>query len=164
MWSLDLNLIYTLPFSDINWQDWGCWGVESGKFGLYFAFISETAKEIETNYPGTFYSSAECDFFQHLTYLMSLVNLWKDLYASSCSRSHLIIWSWSCGALAWLDARCPLKLLYHSPSSGRQDSENMTKGSWVEIRTVRSLKQLPPWAKETWLGEMMLLYYQILVG
>lgn len=45
MWSLDLNLIYTLPFFDINWQDWGCWGLESGKFGLYFAFISETAKE-----------------------------------------------------------------------------------------------------------------------
>jgi len=42
-----------------------------------------------------------------------------------------------CHGLAWLDARCPPKPLYHSPSSAGQGRENMTKGLWVEIRTGR---------------------------
>jgi len=39
----------------------------------------------------------------------------------------------------WLDARCPPKPFYHSPSSAGQGRENIMKGSWVEIRTGRSL-------------------------
>jgi len=37
----------------------------------------------------------------------------------------------------WLDARCPPKLIYHSPPSAAQGRENTMKGSWVEIRTRR---------------------------
>jgi len=44
-----------------------------------------------------------------------------------------------CGGLAWLDARCPPKPLYHSPSSAGQERKNTVKGSWVKIRTRRSL-------------------------
>jgi len=39
--------------------------------------------------------------------------------------------------LAWINARCPPKLLYHSPSSARQGRGNMMKGSKVEIRIGR---------------------------
>jgi len=44
----------------------------------------------------------------------------------------------NCHGLAWLDTRCPSNLLYHSPSSAGQGRENMTKVSWVEIRTGRN--------------------------
>jgi len=37
----------------------------------------------------------------------------------------------------WLDSRCPPKPLYHSPSSAGQGRENITKDSWVKIRTGR---------------------------
>jgi len=43
----------------------------------------------------------------------------------------------ACFGLAWINARCPPKLLYHSPSSTGQGRGNMMKGSRVEIRTGR---------------------------
>jgi len=39
--------------------------------------------------------------------------------------------------LAWINAKCPPKPLYHSPSSTGQGRGNMVKGSRVEIRTGR---------------------------
>jgi len=42
-----------------------------------------------------------------------------------------------CFGLAWTNARCPTKPLYHSPSSTGQGRGNMMKGSRVEIRTGR---------------------------
>jgi len=39
--------------------------------------------------------------------------------------------------MAWINARCPPKPLYHSPSSTGQRRGNMMKGSWIEIRTGR---------------------------
>jgi len=33
-----------------------------------------------------------------------------------------------CGGLAWLDARCPPKLLYKSPYSTGQGRKNMAEG------------------------------------
>ena len=42
-----------------------------------------------------------------------------------------------CHALAWLETRCPPKLLYHSPSSPAEGRENTTKGSWAEGGTGR---------------------------
>jgi len=42
-----------------------------------------------------------------------------------------------CFGLAWINARCPSKPLYHSPSSTGQRRGNMMKGSRVETRTGR---------------------------
>jgi len=42
-----------------------------------------------------------------------------------------------CFGLVWINARCPPKLLYHSPSSAGQGRGNKMKGSRVEIRTGR---------------------------
>ena len=42
-----------------------------------------------------------------------------------------------CFGLAWINARCPPKLLCHSPSSAGQGRGNMMKGSRVETRTGR---------------------------
>jgi len=42
-----------------------------------------------------------------------------------------------CFGLAWINAKCPPKPLYHSPSSAGQGKGNMIKGSWVETRTGR---------------------------
>jgi len=39
--------------------------------------------------------------------------------------------------LSWINAGCPPKMLYHSPSSAGQGRGNMMKGSKVEIRTWR---------------------------
>jgi len=39
--------------------------------------------------------------------------------------------------LAWINVRCPPKLLYHSPSSTGQGRGNMMKGSRVEVGTGR---------------------------
>jgi len=39
--------------------------------------------------------------------------------------------------LAWINARCPPKPLYHSPSSAGQGRGNMMKGPRVEIRAGR---------------------------
>jgi len=39
--------------------------------------------------------------------------------------------------LAWINAKCPSKPLYHSPFSTGQGRGNMMKGSRVEIRTER---------------------------
>jgi len=39
--------------------------------------------------------------------------------------------------LAWINARCPPKLLYHSPYSAGQGRGDMMKGSRVETRTGR---------------------------
>jgi len=39
--------------------------------------------------------------------------------------------------LAWINARCPPKLLYHSHSSAGQGRGNMMTGSCVETRTGR---------------------------
>jgi len=39
-----------------------------------------------------------------------------------------------CFGLAWINARCPPKPLYHSPSSAGQGRGNMKKGSWVKGR------------------------------
>jgi len=41
----------------------------------------------------------------------------------------------ACFGLAWINARCPPKLLYHSPSSTGQGKGNMMKGSRVKIMT-----------------------------
>ena len=40
-----------------------------------------------------------------------------------------------CFGLAWINARCLPKWLYHSPFSTGQGRESMMKGSWIEIRT-----------------------------
>jgi len=37
-----------------------------------------------------------------------------------------------CFGLAWINARCPPKRLYHSPSSAGQGRGNIMKGSRVE--------------------------------
>jgi len=42
-----------------------------------------------------------------------------------------------CFGLAWINARCPPKLLYHCPSSAGQGRGDMMKGSRAEIRTRR---------------------------
>jgi len=42
-----------------------------------------------------------------------------------------------CYVLAWMNARCPPKPLYHSPSSAGQGRGNMMKGMLVETRTGR---------------------------
>jgi len=42
-----------------------------------------------------------------------------------------------CFGLAWLDARCPPKPLYHSPSSTGQGRGNTMTGSRVKIKTRR---------------------------
>jgi len=42
-----------------------------------------------------------------------------------------------CFDLAWINARCPPKLLLHSPSSAGQGRGNMMKGSRAETRTGR---------------------------
>jgi len=42
-----------------------------------------------------------------------------------------------CFGLAWINARCPTKPLYHCPSSAGQGRGNVMKGSRVEIRTGR---------------------------
>jgi len=42
-----------------------------------------------------------------------------------------------CFGLAWINARCPPKLLYRSPSSNGQGRGNMMESSRVEIRTGR---------------------------
>jgi len=42
-----------------------------------------------------------------------------------------------CFGLAWINAKCPPKRLYHSPSSAGQGRGNMVKGSRVERRTGR---------------------------
>jgi len=39
--------------------------------------------------------------------------------------------------LAWINARCPPKLLCHSPSSAGEGRGNMTKGLRVELRAGR---------------------------
>jgi len=39
--------------------------------------------------------------------------------------------------LAWINARCPPKPLYHSPSSIGQERGNMMKSLRFEIRTGR---------------------------
>jgi len=45
---------------------------------------------------------------------------------------------WSTDAVVvWINARCPPKPLYHSPSPAGQGRGNMMKGSRVEIRTGR---------------------------
>jgi len=43
----------------------------------------------------------------------------------------------NCFGLAWINARCPPKLLYHSSSSAEQGRGNMMKGLRVETRTER---------------------------
>jgi len=43
----------------------------------------------------------------------------------------------ACIGLAWINARCPRKLLYRSPSSAGQKRGNMMKGSKAETRTGR---------------------------
>jgi len=43
----------------------------------------------------------------------------------------------NCFGLAWKNARCPQKTLYHSPSSAGQGRENTMKVSRVEVRTGR---------------------------
>jgi len=40
-----------------------------------------------------------------------------------------------CFGLAWINARCPPKLLYHSFSSAGQRRGDMMEGSRVKIRT-----------------------------
>jgi len=57
----------------------------------------------------------------------------------------------TCFGLAWINARCPLQPLYHSPFSAGQGRGNMMKGSRVEIRT--GTHQLPSQTKQTELGE-----------
>jgi len=47
------------------------------------------------------------------------------------------LWMGKCHDLAWLDAKCPPKLLCHSPSSVGQERKNTAKDSWVEIRAGR---------------------------
>jgi len=42
-----------------------------------------------------------------------------------------------CFGVAWINARCPPKPLYHCPSSTGQGRGNMMKGSRVEIRRGR---------------------------
>jgi len=42
---------------------------------------------------------------------------------------------WLCCGLAWLDARCPPKQLYHSPFSTGHERNKYEKPLWVEIRT-----------------------------
>jgi len=42
-----------------------------------------------------------------------------------------------CFGLAWINVRCPPKLLYNSPSSAGQGRGNMMKGLRVETRTGR---------------------------
>jgi len=39
--------------------------------------------------------------------------------------------------LAWINARCPPKLLWHCPSSAGQGRGDMVKGSRVETRAGR---------------------------
>jgi len=44
---------------------------------------------------------------------------------------------YECFGLAWINARCPPKPLYHSPSSAGQGRGNWMKGSRAETRTGR---------------------------
>jgi len=54
--------------------------------------------------------------------------------------------------LAWINARCPPKPLYHSPSSAGQGRGNVMTGSRVEIRTGRDHSPITVTGK-TELGE-----------
>jgi len=53
--------------------------------------------------------------------------------------------------LAWINARCPPKLLYHSPSSTGQGRRNMMKGSRQGQGEITH--QLASRTKQTELGE-----------
>jgi len=55
--------------------------------------------------------------------------------------------------LAWINARCPSKPLYHSLSSAGQGRRNMLKASWVKIRKGEITQQLPAGTKQTELGD-----------
>jgi len=48
-----------------------------------------------------------------------------------------LVFIYRCFGLAWINARCPPKLLYRSPSSAGRGRGNMMKGSRVEITTGR---------------------------
>ena len=48
-----------------------------------------------------------------------------------------IIYISLCSGLTLAGCQVPIKLLYHSPSSAGQREKNMTKSSWVKIRTRR---------------------------
>jgi len=54
--------------------------------------------------------------------------------------------------LAWINARCPPKLLCHSSCSAGQGKENM-KGSRVETRTGRDHLPITVTDKQTELGQ-----------
>jgi len=43
----------------------------------------------------------------------------------------------NCFYLAWINATCPPKLLYHSPSWAAQGRGNIMTGSWIKTRTGR---------------------------
>ena len=64
---------------------------------------------------------------EHSVQASLLIREWTKIFTLAVVSGH------------WLDARCPPKLLYHSLSSAGQGRENKMKGSWVKIRTGRSL-------------------------
>lgn len=58
------------------------------------------------------------------------------------------------------DARCPLKLFYHSSSSTGQGRRNITKCSWVKIRTGENHSLITVTVKSASTREISLIYYQ----
>jgi len=65
---------------------------------------------------------------------------WKCKITANCTlRASVgcVIFLTSCFGLAWINARYPLKWLYHCPFSAGQGRENMMKGSRVDTRTGR---------------------------
>jgi len=58
-----------------------------------------------------------------------------------------------CFGLAWINARCPPKPLYRSPSSAGQGRGNMMKGSRVETRTGRKHSPINITDKTDWTCE-----------
>jgi len=66
-----------------------------------------------------------------------------------------------CFGLAWINARCPLKLLSQSPFSTGQGRGNMMKGSRVEVRTGRDHSLITVMDKTDWSwGEKERLIYK----
>jgi len=55
----------------------------------------------------------------------------------------------SCHGLAWLDAGCPPKPLYHSPSSTGQGRKNNDKKLVGQDKDREITQLLPSWAKQT---------------
>jgi len=55
-----------------------------------------------------------------------------------------------CYGLAWMNASCLPKPLYHSPSSAGQGRGNMMKGSRVETRTGRHHSPITVMDKTEW--------------